>query len=443
MLTELAPRIKLLTTLVTVLALFVGFSWAKNTLATPSAQTAAVVTTLPANCDQNITKVSNPLCFGAKGDGVADDTSALRQAIASAIAKKIPLLLPQGKYRVTSTIDLDYAAVARSGFEIISQNASIDGTAITSTPVMKIHCSVFDCFYFHVSGPFSIFGKTSAFVLVVGNPDYSDAQNSMRFDNLIVNNGGTGGGTQLNYVLASNIFISSATAGDVGLSLTQTVFTSISGASSGNKSAIVIEKGYSYANTFTSMDSEASPVCVTISAANAVNNTFVTPMWNCDTGVIATAGRDNVIVNPMWGGSIINRTKGNTGLRFLPDDQTGAKVGSVSSPRWSFMATGAYAATASDDGLNVSSYNSPSGMTVTLPKYEVLTNGWTIGVSVDNGKPMTLQVSPGSVSSILVNGKAVKSVRLADQAYEYLQVQYDGGGNFRIINITPKTAAAL
>ncbi len=440
MLTELAPRFKLLGTLIAVLAVFVGVSWAQNTVAT-SAQTAAVAIVQPAHCDQSTTKVSNPTCFGAKGDGVADDTSAIRQAIASALTSKIPLLLPQGRYRVTSTIDLDYAAVARAGFEIISQNASIDGTAIAAAPVMKIHCSVFDCFYFHVSGPLSIFGKTSTFALVIGNPDYTDAQNSMRFDNLIVNNSGVGGGTQLNYVLASNIFISSATAGDVGLSLTQTVFTNISGASSGNKSAITIEKGYSYANTFTSMDSEASPVCVTISATNAVNNTFVTPMWNCATGVIATAGRDNVIINPMWGGSIISRTKGNTGLRFVPEDQVAPAAGSGS--RWSFMATGAYTATASDNGLNVSSYNSPAGMTITLPNYSALTNGWTMGFSVDNGKSMTVQVAPGSVSSILVNGKAVKSIRLFDQAYEYLQLQYDGGGNFRIVNITPKTAASL
>lgn len=269
-------------------------------------------------CDERLTRVANVLCYGAKGDRTSDDTAAFNNAIEAALKKRIPLLLPAGKYRVTSTIHLDYAAVARQGFQLISQNAFLDGTSIADTPVLRIDCSTDACFYFHVSGPLTVLARTSAYAVVVGRPDFMDAHNSIKISSLIVNNNGKGGGTQFNYVLAGDIYINSVSAGTSGLTLNQTVFTKISGALSGGKVSLSLENAYNYSNTFISLDLEESPLCLSISSPKAHNNTFISILMNCPAGIRATAGHSNLLINPMWGGAVTTRAQGMTGLVFLP-----------------------------------------------------------------------------------------------------------------------------
>jgi hypothetical protein len=269
-------------------------------------------------CDERLTRVANVLCYGARGDRRTDDTAAINNAIEAALRKRIPLLLPSGKYRVTSTIHLDYAVVARQGFQFISQNAFLDGTSIADAPVLRIDCSTDACFYFHVSGPLTVLARTTAYAVVVGRPDFADAHNSIKIASLIVNNNGKGGGTQFNYVLAGDVYINSVSAGTSGLALNQTVFTKISGALSGGKVALSLENAYSYSNTFISLDLEESPLCLSISSPKAHNNTFVSTLMNCPTGIRAIAGHSNLLINPMWGGAATTRTQGVTGLVFLP-----------------------------------------------------------------------------------------------------------------------------
>jgi hypothetical protein len=43
--------------------------------------------------------------YGAKGDGTADDTTALNNAKSAAVAAGLPLYIPKGTYKVTSTLD--------------------------------------------------------------------------------------------------------------------------------------------------------------------------------------------------------------------------------------------------------------------------------------------------------------------------------------------------
>ena len=52
-----------------------------------------------------------PQQFGAIGDGIADDTDALEQAIAEAMRKKLALKLPKGEYKITKTLVLDHINV--------------------------------------------------------------------------------------------------------------------------------------------------------------------------------------------------------------------------------------------------------------------------------------------------------------------------------------------
>jgi hypothetical protein len=115
--------------------------------------------------------------------------------------------------------------------------------------------------------------------------------------------------------------------------------------------------------------------------------------------------------------------------------------------RWSFPGVSTYAASHSDSGNAVSSYNTPTGsLAVTLPPTTAINAGWTMGFATDNGKSMTLQVNGTAGGHILypagATGTAGNSVTLAAVNYEFLALQFDGS-NFRITSITPRSAAAL
>ena len=115
--------------------------------------------------------------------------------------------------------------------------------------------------------------------------------------------------------------------------------------------------------------------------------------------------------------------------------------------RWSFPPVSTYAASRSDSGNALSSYNTPtSSLTVTLPPTTSIGAGWMMGFATDNGKTMNVQVNGVSGGSILypagATGTAGTSVTLAATNYEFLALQFDGS-NFRITSITPRSAAAL
>ncbi len=115
--------------------------------------------------------------------------------------------------------------------------------------------------------------------------------------------------------------------------------------------------------------------------------------------------------------------------------------------RWSFPAVGTYAASQSDIGNALSSYNTPtSSLTVTLPPTTAISAGWTMGFATDNGKAMTVQVNGASGGHILypagATGSAGNSVTLAKVNYEFIALQFDGS-NFQIVSITPRSASAL
>jgi hypothetical protein len=115
--------------------------------------------------------------------------------------------------------------------------------------------------------------------------------------------------------------------------------------------------------------------------------------------------------------------------------------------RWSFPAAGTYAASQRDNGNALSNYNTPaSSLTVTLPPGTSIGTGWMMGFATDNGKTMAVQVNGVSGGRILypagATGTAGTSVTLAATNYEFLVLQFDGS-NFRIVSITPRSAAAL
>jgi hypothetical protein len=83
---------------------------------------------------------------------------------------------------------------------------------------------------------------------------------------------------------------------------------------------------------------------------------------------------------------------------------------------------------------------------VTLPPTSAIVSGWMMGFATDNGKSMTVQVNGTSGGRILypagATGTAATSVTLASTNYEFLVLQFDGS-NFRIVSITPRSAAVL
>jgi len=142
----------------------------------------------------------------------------LQTATAAAIAANQPLWLPAGTYVLTQEWVIDYAPLATTGFQIISDGAVIDATA-TGLRAMSIECSggtpdiPKGCFYFQIQGTLFVNANTSATAVRFGLNDFSDAHNSAKIDRLIVNNAGAGWGVRLNYILNADIFTVAVSAG--------------------------------------------------------------------------------------------------------------------------------------------------------------------------------------------------------------------------------------
>jgi hypothetical protein len=379
-------------------------------------------------------------CNGAVGDGSHDDTTAINTTISAAIANNWPVHLPAGTYKVTAPISIDYASQAPRGFRLVSRGATIDGRAIATGPVLEIQCSggsptsPTGCFYFTEEGSLFVNANTPAYAVVFGRPDFADAHNSARIDHLIVNNANTAtgaGGCQFNFVLDSDIYaVCVSSGGAAGLAFEQTQFSRISGAGTAQGTggrSLVLENGYNFSNTFFALDMEVSPTCLAITFNHNGLNTFVSPFLNCTTAVNATASNGNVLINPNYGGATVNFGPSSTGLSV---------IGSGSRSRWYFPTSASYTAAPVDDGLNISSYNTPgASLSVTLPAIANLNPGWTIGLATDNGKGMTVAAPSGS---ILAGGKSLASITLGAGNYEYLQLQSDGN-NFRVVSATRNT----
>ena len=270
-------------------------------------------------------------CYGAAGNGVADDTAALDRALAAALAADEPLFLPHGTFRITHTLSIDYRERADTGFRLISMGAIIDGKSIAAAPVIEIVCSGGNPhspkgrFYLNEQGTLFVNANTDNYAVVIGERDFSDAHNSIKIDHLVVNNASAGpraGGLQLNYVLSSQIFAVADTAGGAaGIALEQTQITHIGGAGSANArggAGLLIENGYSFANTIDAMDLEVAPTCLVIASRHAAHNTLISPYMSCATAVDAVSGSTTQLVNPLFGGNVKREFAAAVGVTMTP-----------------------------------------------------------------------------------------------------------------------------
>ncbi len=377
---------------------------------------------------------------GALGDGSHDDTSAINTTISTAVTNNWPVHIPAGTYKVTSLLTIDYAGQASHGFRLISEGATIDGRTIGSGPVLQVECSggtvlsPAGCFYFREEGTLSILGNAASYPFVMGKSDFSDAHNSAKIDHLTVNNASTAagaGGCQFNYVLDSDLWAVCVSAGGAaGMALEQTQFSRISGAGTAQATGgrgLVLENGFNNSNIFFGLDLEISPTCLSITSTHDGMNTFISPYFACVTAVNATGSTRNLLINPTYAGSVVNRGPLSTGIQV---------IGSGNHVPWQFPAVASITLAPIDGGTQLSSFNAPgASMAVTLPSPAAAQEGWRMGFATDNGKGMTITAPSGS---ILSGGKALSSVTLGTGNYEYLGLECDGS-NFRVVIATRNT----
>jgi hypothetical protein len=381
---------------------------------------------------------------GAIGDGSHDDTGAIQTTINTAVTNNWPVHVPAGTYKVTAKLTIDYAGEASNGFRLISEGATIDGRSIAAGPVLQVQCSggtpssPANCFYFKEEGTLFVNANTPGYAAVIGKPDFSDAHNSAKLDHLVVNNASTNaaaGGCQFNYLLDSDLWAVCVSAGGAGgMALEQTVFSRISGAGTAQGTGgrgLLIENGYNYANTIFGIDLEVSPTCLSVTTTHDGENTFISPYFNCVTAVNATGSVKNMLVNPLYGGGVVSYGPNSTGIRVIG--------GTGNRQTWLYPAAATYIAAPIDEGMTISSSNAPgASLTVTLPAPAALTAGWSISLTTDNNKGMTIAPSGGL---ILAGNKTFTTLSLGPGNYEYVRLEYDGS-NFRALGITRATQMA-
>jgi hypothetical protein len=249
----------------------------------------------------------------------------LQGATAAALATNVPLWLPSGTYTLDRELVIDYAPLAATGFQIISDGAIIDAIA-TGQRAMSIECSggtpdnSKGCFYFHIQGTLFVNANTGQAAVRFGLNDFSDTHNSVKIDHLIANNAGSGYAVRLNYILNADIFAVAVSAGSAGLVMDQVQFSRISGAASATTgTAMLIERGYTMANTIQAIDLEVARICLAITSPSANHNTFVSPYFVCPTAIAAVAGVSNLLFNPLFGGRTRPPAPGSqTGILTLP-----------------------------------------------------------------------------------------------------------------------------
>ena len=115
---------------------------------------------------------------------------------------------------------------------------------------------------------------------------------------------------------------------------------------------------------------------------------------------------------------------------------------------WLFPTSSGYAAGLGDNGNILSSYNSGPGLTVTLPSANGLPGGWSMGFATDNNKNLTVQVNSTSGGRIVWPGSGASQTSLSmantsQGSHEFMVLQYDGNGIFRVLDATPATAQAI
>ncbi len=269
-----------------------------------------------------VVNVKDP-AFGAAGDGVHDDTSALMAAIVFALFWKIPLYLPTGVYRITRQIIVDLASVYATGFKIYGDGTEmsvLDFGSLATSPNFLLTCTRTpgDCFFPQILD-IGMKGNLAGTVLQIGKDDYSDPINRplLRVAAKNSNTGAASRAVRINHVVNGDIVIG-ATCGATGvvggngiaLTVRQLIMSRVTGACSSAEYGIVFDDGNTFGNNFAAMNVGNVKTCVSQQSQHSGNNTFANGNFSYSRfGVDSTGpGRlvfDNVSPNPQGSATIL------------------------------------------------------------------------------------------------------------------------------------------
>lgn len=263
--------------------------------------------------------------FGAVGDGVADDTAAVKAALADHLLTGVPLVTGAGRFKVSAQIAVDVTTLL-TNTGICIRGAGRRRTILISTysadvPFLVTGGNAF----FHTLRDIGFEGNYAGPVLQVGKNDFSDAFNSSKLVGINVNNASTNAaaeGARLNYVLQSDIDIvancsgsgrpTAGTAPGVGAAivLRQVQFSRLMLAGGNANIALRLTAGYIFGNTFEGLDLEEVNTGLQVDSTFATKNTFIGGTIVAKYCINNTAGLNNVLLgtnlSPYAGGSIIN-----------------------------------------------------------------------------------------------------------------------------------------
>jgi hypothetical protein len=228
--------------------------------------------------------------------------------------------------------------------------------------------------------------------------------------------------------------------------------------STGSYTAAPIDDGLN----ISSYNAPGASLTVTLPAVGSVN-----PGWTmgfstdngkgltitAPSGAILSGGKamSSIILGPGNYENVALQSDGNN-WRIISSTRNTRLVNGFDPPpwpsNWLYPSTSGYAATLADNGNILSSFNTTAGLSVTLPPTSALPTGWSMGFATDSTKPLSVQVNGTSGGHILWpgSGGSAMTVTLANTiqgAYEFLVLQYDGSGNFRVVDATPATAQAI
>jgi hypothetical protein len=270
--------------------------------------------------------------FGAVGDGVTDDTTAVNAWYAQVLISGAGYV-PKGTYKTTSTIIFDVLQRRTTGVTISGDGPrnSIFSSTVTSGDAFQIICSGgtpgSPKSYFYSS--FSQIGfqaATSGSTLTIGQSDLSDGGNSNLFTNITVNNSfatGTPSGLTLNnlYTCSFNSVTVNGSGNVANVTqvvvLNQVQFSNFIACSFSNgATSIILNSGYIFGNVISNLDSEFVNLNVQITSTNATKNLFIGGQYTSlgTYNINAAAGSNNLFSNANLTGSSVTTVNNSVGL---------------------------------------------------------------------------------------------------------------------------------
>lgn len=309
------------------------FRYATTSTATPNGGTI-IASTNGGNWLRVYNGALNVKWFGAMGDGVTDDSTAITNWLA-ALSITGSGYIPTGTYKSTSAILIDVSTFSSKGLTITGdgmQRSVIDLTAVTTgIPLQVIDSNSStngDAFYVSMS-KFGVHTNIAGVGAALAKHDLTDALNASVFDQLYFANASTSAtacALEVNYVVQSMFNVTcntggTSTGGDA-LRIRQAQFCTFTGSGGNATNSLHLTDGYVFGNTFLNFDFEEVQKCVLIDTATVTSNTFIGGQmkWTV-AGIDATSGNNNKFINPNFS-LPTNKVAGSVGIDVSGDGKS-------------------------------------------------------------------------------------------------------------------------